>query len=595
MKYLGCKSLLINPILILSLLMVSCSGEKTDEYGIADFAMSTHASFFDYDKDGDLDCYLLSNSFQSVSEFDIKPGQRKIRDTLGGNKLYRNDDGYFKDVSKKAGIYGSKIGFGLSISAGDINRDGWIDMYVSNDFFERDYIYINNKDGTFTESLEKQFEEISLGAMGADMADINNDGYPEIYTTEMTAEENSRLKTKVLFESWDKYHQKLKMGYYRQFARNVLQLNNRNNSFSEIGRLSNVNRTDWSWGALIMDLDNDGDLDLVINNVNMPSFVYRNETQDRPGKNFLMISLKGYGQNTSAIGSEVTLYYNGQKNYQQLIPMRGFKSCVDKRLHFGLGEIEQIDTIEVIWLDGKCSVLKNVKANQFLTLYQKDAKEKCLNVPVKRSPPVFKNADSTIDLEFTHKENDFVDFERNRLLFLMISNEGPHMAVADVNGDWKDDLYIGGAKNSPGALFIQEEKGHFKRTNLKLFEADKISEDTDCSFFDADGDGDPDLYVTSGGPEFPVTKYVSSSCVQPADYDNDGDGSVEQIICTYIYSASYGLYLKGNRDGTWKPVPSDLSGFFSRGEIRDMKILNIFDAPVIAVAKNNDKLQFFKY
>ena len=240
--------------------------EKAVEYGIADIGLSTHASFFDYDRDGDLDCYLLNNSFQSVTEFDIKPGQRQIRDTLGGNKLYRNEGGYFEDVSEEAGIYGSKIGFGLGVSVGDVNRDGWMDIYVSNDFFERDYIYINNRDGTFIESLEDQLSEISLGAMGSDMADINNDAYPEIFATEMTAQGNARLKTKVLFESWDRYQKKLTNGYHYQFGRNVLQLNNQNGSFSEIGRLSGVSATDWSWGALIMDLDNDGWKDIFVAN-----------------------------------------------------------------------------------------------------------------------------------------------------------------------------------------------------------------------------------------------------------------------------------------------------------------------------------------
>ena len=668
--------------------------EQASEYGIADLGLSTHATFFDYDRDGDLDCYLLNNSFQSVTEFDLRPGEREIRDPQGGNKLYRNEGGHFSDVSEEAGIYGSKIGFGLGVSVADLNRDGWMDLYVSNDFFERDYLYINQGNGTFSEELEKQLTEISLGAMGADLADLNNDGYPEIFTTEMTAEGDARLKTKVLFEEWERYLFKVENGYYQQFARNVLQLNNRNGTFSEIGRMSRVSTTDWSWGALMMDLDNDGykdifvangifkdlldrdyldlysdpnvmrsmirseeqailriidqipsvripnyafhnngdmtftnlstswgldlpshsngaaygdldndgDLDLVVNNINMPSFVYENNSNAHHGNHYMTIQLRGKDGNTWAVGSCVTVFAGERLIYQELVPMRGFKSSMDPRLHIGLGETAHVDSMEVQWPDGSCTRFYDLEVDRLIELEQEMDRESCPPPVPEIRRVIFKEQSAINGLDYRHVENDFNDFNRNRLLFLMHSNEGPPVAVADVNGDGLEDIYLGGAKDQPGCLYVQAENGSFRLTNVQLMDSDREPEDTDALFFDADLDGDQDLYVASGSIELPSTssalldrlyindgtgaysrsgqilpsgKYESSSCVEPADFDGDGD--TDLFVGIRLQPFQYGVpadgyLLENNGKGLFRNVTEELAPDLVRmGMITGMK------------------------
>lgn len=630
--------------------------DKAGEYGLDVLGLSNHAAFFDFDRDGDLDCYLLNNSFQSVTEFDIKPRQREIRDTLGANKLFRNDEGHFKDVSAESGIYGSKIGFGLGVSIGDVNRDGWSDIYVANDFFERDYLYINDGDGTFTECLEDQIREISLGAMGADIADLNNDSWPEIFVTEMTPEDIPRYRTKAVYEEWDRYQMKVRNGYYHQFPRNTLQLNNQNNSFSEIGRFSGVSATDWSWGALIFDmdndgwkdifvangiykdlldrdfldmysdpsvmrtmirsgeqaivkiidqipsvkvsnyayrnnhdltftnkagelglnipswsngsaygdLDNDGDLDLVVNNVNMEPFIFRNEAQKEEDSNFLGIRLEGRSGNTGAIGACITLYYNGKQSYLELNPARGFQSSVDSRLRFGLGNATKLDSLMIIWPDGFFSMIYSPEINKNITVSEKDIALNIYKKSQAHEMHVFMNT-AIAGPAFAHVENEFNDFERDRLIFRMSSNEGPRIAVSDVNGDGLDDLFACNAKDSPSRLYVQDRGGKFHETNVMMSEAARISEDTECAFFDADGDNDSDLYVATGGNEFPASssaladrmyindgkgkftpadiltagKFESNSCVEAADFDNDGD--MDLFIGARLIPFSYGL------------------------------------------------------
>jgi hypothetical protein len=673
--------------------------EQAKAYGLDFIGLSTHAAFFDYDKDGDLDCYLLNNSIRSIGGYDLRKDQRLIPDPQGGNKLLRNEGGKFADVSASAGIYTSEIGFGLGVTVGDVNKDGWPDLYVSNDFFEKDYLYINQGDGRFKESLELYLREISLGSMGADMADLNNDALPEIFVTEMLPESDDRLKTTSQFENWDRYQASVKQGYYHQFSRNVLQLNNGNGTFSEISRLAGVDATDWSWGALIFDidhdgnkdifvangiykdlldqdyvnfvsnrrmvreilmregtvikqlidsipsnkianyafqnrgdlvfqnkaqewglgqpthsngsaygdLDNDGDQDLVLNNVNMEAYVYENRTNKlRPHNGSLSLILHGDGGNTFALGAKVTLEAGGRLFYQEQSPMRGFMSSVDYKLNFGLGNANVVDSLIVEWPDGRVTIRKGVKSKQLLHLYQKDS-EPLDKREVRATVAAWFTAAELKGATFKHRESDFVDFDRDRLLFNMISNEAPCLCTGDVNGDALDDFYVGGAKNQAGSLFVQLRSGEFARLNQSVFDADSTSEDTDCLFFDANKDGKQDLYVTSGGNEFSSSsaalldrlylnsasgrfvksaqllpaggRFESSSTVEATDYDHDGDPDlfvgVRVIPAMYGVPAS-GYLLQNDGSGNFKNVTAEVAPALQNiGMIRDAKWVDI--------------------
>jgi len=656
--------------------------EAAAEWGLNNQGFSTHASFFDYDGDGDLDCYLLNNSFRSPERIEMYRKKRVDIDQEGGDKLLRNDGDHFTDVTEEAGIFTSDIGFGLGVSVSDLNNDMLPDIYISNDFWERDYLYLNNGDGTFTEALTARTDICSMSSMGADIADINNDGSPEIMTTDMLPGDNFRLKSMTHFDPFHLEDMKYSASYHYQILQNCLHLNNGAADFQEVAHLSGVAATDWSWGALMLDfdndgwkdifvsngifrdltdrdfrdfisdkenirelvsetnradwrdflphmpstkisnyaflnqgdlsfadksaelgldepsfsngaaygdLDNDGDLELVVNNVNMPSFIYKNNTTEKKQHNYLKIKFKGAEPNLMGLGAKVRIYSKGRQQEAQHYLSRGFESGVEPGLVFGLGKTEMLDTVQIIWPNQQEQILTDVAANQTLEVEQINATQAFAKNETE-SATLFTEVTEEVFSEIpVHQENRFNDFDQERLLPRMLSTQGPKVLRGDVNRDGLKDVILLGAADQVNQLYVQQADGQFVYQEQLDFKLHKSLESTCGALFDADGDNDLDLIVGSGGNEFSkgpdnfVLLFYENdgngnfninlgktppargqfSCIEPSDIDRDGD--LDLFVGARSVPGNYGLVpasfvFSNDGNGNWTDLTTEQFG-----------------------------------
>lgn len=589
--------------------------EEAHEYGLDLPHYSTQASFFDYDLDGDLDMFLVNHNIE-IYEIDEAAEVMKGESKNIGEKLFRNDNGKFVNVTEEAGIISNNLGFGLGVALGDVNNDGWPDVYVSNDYYEKDHLYLNNKDGAFTESSLESFNHMSTFSMGSDIADVNNDGLLDIISLDMMAEDNYTQKTSMSGMNVADFYNIEKLGLHRQYMYNALQINNgvypstNIPAFSDVAQMADISSTDWSWAPLLFDMDNDGqrdlfvsngikrdfrnndfliylekkyqegvrlrkvdlskhvddlleklpdrkkenyfylnagdlnfdklkvnqsatysngaayadfdndgDLDIIVNNTDDFAQLYRN---NQIGNSYLKVNLKGYDKNLDAIGAKVVLTVNEKKYYAENYYSRGFQSAMASPIHFGLGNVKVIDSVKVVWPNGEYQILTNLEPNQDITV--KYAPEGKTAKVMAKPTYAFQDISKEYGINFKHQENDYNDFDLESLLPHKMSQFGPCLTVADVNNDGLEDFYVGGAMGQAGALFMQTNEKRFQRRSMESFEADKYHEDTGALFLDADGDGDQDLYMVSGGNE----KEVGNNFYQDRFYENDGQGNFKR-------------------------------------------------------------------